>query len=180
MSIHIHQNMTPRRGLASEDGVDHQQNILRTVGIVQIAGGVLGLGAVAALMLQQMTNESLIAGGLYALSIVAGMLLCQQRPAGYWFSIVMQLIQIPWIVTSGVTFAFVSGLALHAGYGDARVSVNYSLTSMFYFGHAGWGPASVTLVHGIGINLIPLIALAALLACHNHVKRHFAAPRRRK
>jgi hypothetical protein len=52
---------------------------------------------------------------------------------------------------------------------------------MYYFAsNIGWGPASVTLVNSIGINLIPLIALVLLVVCHEHVRKHFAAPRRRK
>jgi hypothetical protein len=182
MSIHIHQNMSPRRsGIASEHPAESQQQLmLRTVGIVEIAGGLLGVGAVAALMLQQITPESIIAGGLYVLSVIAGALLCQERPAGYWLSLAMQLIQIPWIVTSGAVYAFASGLALHAGYGAGGVSVDYSLSSMFYFAGTGWGPASVHLVNGLGINLIPLIAMVILFVCQDHVRRHFTNSRRRR
>jgi hypothetical protein len=182
MSIHIHQNMTPRRsGVAAEHPAESQQQLfLRTIGVVEIAGGLLGVGAVAALMMQQISPQTIAAGGLYLLSVIAGVLLCQQRPAGYWASLAMQLIQIPWIITATGAYAFASGLALHAGYGAGGMSVNYSLTSMFYFGDTGWGPVSVNLVEGLGINLIPLIAMVILVACHDHVRRHFVSPRRRR
>lgn len=138
--------------------------LFRLIGILEIAGGLLGVVAsVRRLLPLGSTSESLMAVltlALFGFILVAGVLLLEGSERGVAFSRVAQLLQLPLLATPVLSYA------LHAGgfvnvfaivHGGVRLGLDYRLGS-HGFVLAVAGPA----VWHIGLNLLALLSWLVL------------------
>ena len=138
--------------------------LFRLIGILEIAGGFLGVVAsVRRLLPLGSTYETLMALiglALFGFILIAGVLLMEGSERGVAFSRVAQLLQLPLIATPVFSYA------LHAGgfvnvfavnHGGVRLGLDYHLGS-HGFVLAVAGPA----VSRVGINLLALLSWLAL------------------
>lgn len=138
--------------------------LFRLIGVLEIAGGFLGVVAMIRRLLPMgstyQTLLSLIGLALFGFILVAGVLLVEGSERGVAFSRVAQLLQLPLLATPVFSYA------LHSG---AFVNVFATLQSAprlgidWHIGSHGFvlalaGPA----VSRIGINLLALLSWLAL------------------
>jgi hypothetical protein len=159
-------NSTSIQGRAPAGGI--QQNIgaewaARLVGAIEVFGGLFGAGLATALLIETRHPITILAFLIYIASVVAGTMLWGQSRAGHILSLVIQMIQIPWILTATVSYAFVSGAGVWLGAGQGGFVRDHTALSWFHFGPVtGWGLATGPAPWHIGINLVA-VALCALL-----------------
>lgn len=99
---------------------------------------------------------------LYILSFIGGFCLWKKKKKGIILSKIVQVFQIPYIITSSFTYAFISGLQL-----GPTVTVSskiFKFAGLFYLGssfniHFGSGIKYIIL----GINIIPILVIYYLI-----------------
>lgn len=90
-------------------------NVLKGIGILEIVGGISGIGMILWLILQRMEINLyvllilLIAMGFYAYSIYAGIMLYKHKENGVLHSRILQYFQLFAISTGGTTYLLTSG-----------------------------------------------------------------------
>jgi len=96
---------------------------LKIISVFELVGGILGIVIVLIVLISSQTTRNdmptiilisayfiyAFALAMYLLSIIAALLLWQDKKAGYILSIIIQVIQIPHIETSTFFYNFVSG-----------------------------------------------------------------------
>lgn len=150
--------------------------INKLISIYEIVGGVLGLMAAifmvifSVISIQKINYPLLIFAiiALYILSLVAGVCLLKKKQQGIMLSIIVQIFQIPYIITSSFTYIFISGLMIGAKV--TFVSQMSRTTGMFYLGSSfslpyGSGIQNVIL----GINFIPILIIGYFLKIKNQI-----------
>lgn len=133
---------------------DNAFMINRGIAILEIIGGIFGIIT----SLGYMNNTSgiwllfcLVFLGIYVYSVFAGYWLWKNYAKGYRASVLLQLIQIPVLVSPLLTYQFVSGLMFRflLGTGGTGFDFNFgSLWSLLFLSDSGFS---------IGVNIIPLI-----------------------
>ena len=127
----------------------------RGVALVEIIGGILGVVTA----LGYLSNSAgigviicLLFVGLYGYSIVAGYWLWQNFAKGYRASVLLQLLQVPVLVSPLFTYEFVSGLMLRFLVGTGGFDTSFNFGSQFTFllmpQDAGFS---------IGVNCVPVV-----------------------
>lgn len=89
---------------------------------------------------------------LYLLSFWAGLLLWRQQRLGYRLTMITQILQIPVLSSTYLSYSFLSGLQLKINIG-AITGIFYHIGSEIILGHVPSDPFS------LGINLVPLFFL---------------------
>jgi hypothetical protein len=138
--------------------------LFRLIGILEIAGGFLGVVAsVRRLLPLGSTYESLmavIALAVFGFILVAGVLLMEGSERGVALSRVAQLLQLPLLATPVLSYALHAGAFVNVFaviHGGVRLGLDYHLGS-HGFVLAVAGPA----VSHIGLNLLALLSWLVL------------------
>ncbi|WP_405384378.1 hypothetical protein [Maribacter sp. LLG6340-A2] len=114
-----------------EKKLKNKRNILKGIGILEITGGVSGIGIILWLMLQGIETNTyvflifLFAIGFYIYSILAGIKLFKHLEKGDFHSRILQYIQIPGISLLGMTYILTSGGYLFVGYNLTEGSIKF-------------------------------------------------------
>ena len=126
---------------------------------ISILGGVVGVVFTAA-SLPQVTRDgsslalivSLVFWGLYALSVIAGIMLWQEKPLGIILSLPILALQIPQFNIGRLSYRFVVGLEITPYLHSGGFAVNANLSSEWQFNIWPQSPP-----FAIGINLVALL-----------------------
>lgn len=116
-----------------EEEIRRKRNILKGIGILEIVGGITGIGLIVWFLLQgfQMNSYSfiifLIAIIFYSYSIFAGIILFKKNEKGISHSWIIQFIQIIGISFNGITYVFTSGGNLMLGYNWTENNLTFNL-----------------------------------------------------
>lgn len=139
------------------------ETAVRVVASIQVLGGLFGAGRALALYLGTGHPFSFVAMGAYVLSVICGAMLWQQTRAGFAASLLLQLAQIPWILTTHSAYAFASGIGLWLGGGEGGFVRDHAIVSWFHFGTlTGFGVSFDAGPWHYGVNVVA-IAIAAFL-----------------
>ncbi len=109
-----------------EKKLKNKRNIIKGIGILEIIGGVSGIGIILWLMLQGIETNTyvflifLFAIGFYMYSIFAGIRLFKLLEKGGFHSRILQYLQIPGISLLGITYILTSGGYLFVGYNSTE------------------------------------------------------------
>lgn len=164
----------PRLTPAEERAARRNTTIaVKTVGVVQILGGLWALGTLGYGLLAnpegtralwEALNPGLAAlmaflAIVFPASVVAGILLLMDREAGIRLSLMLQGLQIVSFNVSGYLYQVVVGAAVYAYVRAWRVGVEFKLMSQghLYLGNAE-GPSYVA------VNILAAVMISALLA----------------
>ncbi len=151
---------------------DRREQARKFLSLYQVLGGLWGLVAFG--LLRSSENgftggwiATVIIFGLFAISVIAGVLLLLNNRSGYTLSVLIQLLQIPVLITGRFTYVFVCGLQIGAALSFG--SRHLILVGIRLFAGVGGSlladpegsglvmlPASAFL---IGVNIIPLLLL---------------------
>src|SRR4051812_43587340 len=93
--------------------------VLRGIAMIQILGGLFGAGRALALLIDTGHPFNIAAMVCYICGIAAGLLLWQETVTGFATSLIFQIAQVPWILTSQFAYAMVSGVGVWLGAGKA-------------------------------------------------------------
>lgn len=132
-----------------------------TVGLLQLAGGILGVALIAADAFANRSLEpaAIIFVALYSATILAGVALLRNHKLGKMLSIAVQAAQLPRIAAAGCTYHFVAGGAAWLMLGTDGVGFSYLLGSAYM-----WSPATAGEALPFGVNIVAAVALSMLLA----------------
>lgn len=114
-----------------EKKLKSNRNILKGIGILEITGGITGIGLILWLMLQGMETNTyvflilLFAIGFYIYSIFAGLQLFKHKENGAFHSRILQYLQIPGISLGGMTYILTSGGYLFVGYNITEGNIKF-------------------------------------------------------
>ncbi|MFC3912852.1 hypothetical protein ACFOSS_05150 [Pseudaeromonas sharmana] len=133
---------------------------LRTIGALEIFGGITGVVSTVTTMLQGgFVGFGIIFAMLVIVfcffSLLAGIYLIEGKPKGIKISMVIQAIQIPYLVNSVFAFFIVSGANLLIYIGNPA-GWNLNITFDWFISLSGGNGTS------FGINFIALVAFLAL------------------
>ena len=141
------------------------KTVVRIIAVLEIVGGVFGLGFVIwQLLAAPFTLFTLllapVAAGLYVLSFVAGVGLWRGGAFGRKASIVVQAIQTPKVVSPLVTFAFSFGLDLwvHQLWYQEMTNLGFEFRVLAFHQLSVNAPAPI----GLGVSVTALVFLALL------------------
>jgi len=132
-----------------------------TVGLLQLAGGILGVSAIAADAFADRAIDpmAIVFVVLYAMTILAGVALLRQHKLGKMLSILVQAAQLPRIAAAGCTYHFAAGLGAWVMVGVNGVGFTHLLGSEFM-----WSTNASEAALPFGVNIIAAVALTLLLA----------------
>jgi hypothetical protein len=138
--------------------------LFRLIGILEIAGGFLGVVASVRRLLPlgstYDTLMALIGLALFGFILIAGVLLMEGSERGVAFSRVAQLLQLPLLATPVLSYALHAGAFVNVFaviHGGVRLGLDYHLGSHgFVLAVAGPG------VSRIGLNLLALLSWLVL------------------
>lgn len=111
-----------------------KRNILKGIGILEITGGVTGIGGILWLLLQGLETNTyvflilLFAIGFYIYSIFAGIKLLKHKENEVLHSRILQYLQILSISTGGMTYMLTSGGYLFMGYNLTKDNIDFSFS----------------------------------------------------
>jgi hypothetical protein len=123
-----------------EKKLNSKRNILKAIGILEVVGGITGIGMILWLTLQGMETNTyvllilLFAVGFYIYSIYAGIRLFKQKEKGIFHSRIVQLLQVPGISLLGMTYILTSGGYFYVGYNSTEGNIKFefgAITSRF-------------------------------------------------
>lgn len=132
--------------------------------IVQIGGGLLGIGIIGRVLLGENLKpvEMIIAAAfviLFAFGIMAGAALIWKPKLGLILSLIFQGIQIPIIITPVVSYILSSGVYVNVFWHETGWGTEYALLgSRFYFYLKSGGPQCV------GVNIVALVLFFFLVS----------------
>lgn len=141
----------------------------RLIAVLEMGGGIIGV--LASIMYLEGSNFQLLGLlvaalfiGLYVLSIVAGWYLWKNAPRGLSLSMLVQALQIPQIMVPGLTYFFVSGLAIsisvsldYETFKNIGFNPNIQFPSTWFFELGKIGEQLV-----LGMNILSLVCFSYL------------------
>ena len=138
---------------------------VRIIAVLEIVGGVFGLGLVVWQLLAAPSNVFLlllapIATGIYILSLVAGVGLWRGSTFGRKASIVVQSVQAPKVISPLVTFAFSFGLDfwIHQLWYEGMTNLGFNFRLLAFYQLSINVPAPI----GLGVSITALVSLVLL------------------
>lgn len=140
-----------------------RERVWAIIAAIETLGGITGLiSAVAALDQPQANAWSLVlivaGGGLYGLSLVAGVMLFRGHVAGRFLSTVVQATQVVQLATGPVSILIRIGVAWTIGFRGVDAATSLDLGSEFRVSIGGPEPSPELMV-----NLLACLALYSLL-----------------
>jgi len=136
---------------------------LRTIVLViQICGGLVGLGLIGRSMLTEQTTQSIAIGQVvfvlvFTFGIVAGLALIMRPKLGLWLSAVFQAMQIPILIGPTAAYALFSGACFNLYRHATGFGFNFLFGSRYYFAIQSGEPWMV------GINALALVLFILLI-----------------
>jgi hypothetical protein len=132
------------------------------VSIIQIGGGLVGLGLIGRSLLTEQTSQSAtIVHGIFILvftfGIVAGVALIKRPKLGLWFSAVFQAMQIPILIGPTAAYALFSGACFNLYRHATGFGFNLLFGSRYYLAIQS-GEAWM-----VGINALALVLFILLV-----------------
>jgi len=109
-------------------------NILKGIGILEIVGGITGIGLIIWLTLQGMETNTyvflilLVAIGFYIYSIYAGTKLFKHKENGILHSRILQYLQLIAISIGGMTYLLTSGGNFFLGYNFTNSTLEFKIS----------------------------------------------------
>ena len=149
--------------------------ILKIIGLIEILGGITGIGLILWLTLQGTQTSSLVflillvAFAFYSYSIFAGVTLFKNQEKSIIHSQIVQFIQIIALSIGGVTYLLTSGGNLFVGYNFTDSTLEFSMSiisSEFQINIMSSGQNEF-----IHINLMATIILLILENSGNKIKK---------
>jgi hypothetical protein len=143
------------------------KTLIRIIAVLEIIGGVCGIGYVAQGLVGTPFNAFLMVltpfvVGIYVLSLVAGVALWRGSAFGRNAAIIVQAIQVPKLISPPIIFIFSFGFDLwvHCIWSEAGTTVGFELKLLAFnqFFINMWG-ASV----GLGVSITAVIFLIVLV-----------------
>jgi predicted permease len=114
--------------------IKSKRNILKAIGIVEIIGGISGIGLIIWLMLQGFQTNSklllvfLVLIAFYGFSIFAGIELFKKKEKSINYSRILQYFQIFAISFGGITYLLSSGGNLFVGYNLTKSTLEFNFS----------------------------------------------------
>lgn len=151
------------------------RNILKGIGILEIVGGITGLGLIIWLMLQGTETNTfvllilLIAIGFYVYSIFAGLELFKKLENGILHSRILQYIQIPAFSFGLLTYIMTSGgyFLLGFNFTAKTITLNFALiASKFQLNILSPGESNF-----FSINILAIIVLFILEKAFRNINK---------
>ena len=132
-----------------------------TLGILEVIGGILGVALIAVDAWSEGTLAfaPLLFGGVYVLTIAAGVALLRGNRAGGLLSLLVQLLQLPRVATAGCTYSFAAGAGVWVMFGSSGAGISHSLGSAY-----SWSTIASAGAFPFGVNIVAALAIAVLLA----------------
>jgi hypothetical protein len=136
---------------------------LRTIVlIIQICGGLVGLGLIGRSILTEQTTQSTAIGHVvfilvFTFGIVAGLALIMRPKLGLWLSAVFQAMQIPILIGPTAAYALFSGACFNLYRHATGFGFNFLFGSRYYFAVQSGEPWMV------GINALALVLFILLI-----------------
>ena len=132
------------------------------VSIIQICGGLVGLGLIGrSLLTEQIIQSTAIVHGIFTLvftfGIVAGVALIMRPKPGLWLSAAFQAMQIPILIGPTAAYALFSGACFNLYRHATGFGFNFLFGSRYYFAIQSGEPWMV------GINALALILFILLV-----------------
>lgn len=158
-----------------EKELKKNRNILKGIGILEITGGITGLGLIIWLMLQGTETNTfvllilLLAIGFYVYSIFAGLKLFKKLEYGIIHSRILQYIQIPAFSIGLLTYIMTSGGYFLLGYNFTEKTITFSfalIASKFQLNILNHGESEF-----FSINLLAIVVLVLLEKTLNNIKK---------
>ncbi|MFE5320884.1 hypothetical protein ACFQ88_19440 [Paenibacillus sp. NPDC056579] len=146
-----------------------KRNIRRGIGWYQIVGGLLGMLMSLFFGIQIISNKNWLVvvsifGGFFILSVIlvlAGVLILKDRKYGKRVTVFIQILQIPQFTILGVTYKFLSGLALML---TLKILPNVTIGINFHFLNSfNFAVSSNHTEMYISINVIPILLISYLI-----------------
>ena len=132
------------------------------VSIIQIVGGLVGLGLIGRSLLTEQTTHSIAIGQVvfilaFTFGIVAGVILIMRPKLGLWLSAVFQAMQIPILIGPTVAYALFSGVCFNLYRHATGFGFNFLFGSRYYLAIRSGEPWMV------GINALALVLFVLLI-----------------
>jgi hypothetical protein len=132
------------------------------VSIIQIGGGLVGLGLIGrSLLTEQIIQSTVIVHGIFILvftfGIVAGVALIMRPKPGLWLCALFQAIQIPIVIFPTAAYALFSGACFNLYRHATGFGFNFLFGSRYYFAIQSGEPWMV------GINALALVFFILLV-----------------
>jgi len=130
--------------------------------IMQIGGGLLGLGLIGrSILTEQLTHTAVIIHiafiFVFLFGIAAGVALVKRPKLGLWLSAVFQAMQIPIVIMPAAAYVLVSGACLNLYRHATGIGFNFLFGSRYYFSiHSGESWMA-------GINVLALVLFILLV-----------------
>ena len=109
-------------------------NILKALGLLEIVGGITGIGLILWLALQGLETNTyvflilLVAMGFYIYSIYAGIKLFKHKENGILHSRILQYLQLIAISIGGMTYLLTSGGNFFLGYNFTNSTIEFNMS----------------------------------------------------
>jgi len=107
---------------------------IRIIAALQIVGAVAGLLGYAAGLVSArgpLSLNAVLGAVIFALSVLAGVLLWQARRWGYLLSFIIQTLQVPCLALNAFSYRFVVGIALCIGLRAEHIFSGYYFGGIF-------------------------------------------------
>jgi hypothetical protein len=132
------------------------------VSIIQISGGLVGLGLIGrSLLTEQIIQSTTIVHGIFILvftfGIVAGVALIMRPKLGLWLSAAFQVMQIPILIGPTAAYALFSGVCFNLYRHATGFGFNFLFGSRYYFAIQSGEPWMV------GTNALALVFFILLI-----------------
>jgi len=161
-----------------------KSKIIILISICEIIGGILGIllqiEAVLKIINSSLTTYLKMYNLLfvifmlilYAMTTIAGILLCKKKQKGIILSIIVQAFQIPYISMIKISYSFIAGLqfgiAIKIFSTGPKIALLYHLGSSYLYGlNIGYSQYTV-----LGVNFIPIIVISYLRKAHKIMKNN--------
>ena len=145
--------------------------ISRAIALVEVIGGAVGIGLASQGLHSNAWFLALLVMLVYTWSVIAGVKLWRQRDGGWVHSIVVQVLQIPWIITPHLSYQFAVGCGAWLGFGSDGWVKSRALASRFDFSWAtGFGPQFDNAPWHLAFNIVAIAAAAYLFWRYRQMK----------
>jgi len=136
--------------------------VIKFISLIQIIGGVLGILISFQFLSLHILPISLLILIIFVLSIIAGIYLWQEKNIGYWLTYIVQVLQVPYVVTNIISYSIVSGLQL--AFIIVSSSQILNLNTNFWIGsNANFGIYNEVPFSALGFNIVPVIIILYLV-----------------
>ena len=136
--------------------------VIKFISLIQIIGGILGILISFQFLILLLLPTNLFILLVFLLSLIAGIWLWQEKKLGYLLTYIVQILQVPYIVTNVISYSIVSGLQLAFIIEFSSQILN--LNTRFWIGsNANFSIFNEVPFSALGFNIVPLIIILYLV-----------------